>query len=312
METVNLKDAFSERLLQLANENKKIVVVDPEVGRSTKMLPFQESFPERFIECGIAEQNAVGIAAGMAAESLVPIVVAFSPFLTMRPVEIIRCSVFHGNKNVKLIAEYAGFTDGKDGPTHTSMEDIGMIRAIPGSVIISPSDPVMTKKMLEEIVRYNGPVFMRIETENLPNLYDESVEFHIGRSYVLREGTDVLLIAYGSATLRAMQAAKHLSEKGIEATVIDAATIKPFDESLFIRIASKVGRIVSVEDHNIYGGLASVVSEYLARHSIAAKFIPLAIRDVFTESGNADRLRKKYRIDTESIVVAAESLIGRR
>ena len=207
-----------------------------------------------------------------------------------------------------MVAEYAGFSDGKDGPTHTSMEDLGMMRAIPEIVILSPSDPVMTGKMVEAAAAYDGPVYIRVETEALPPLYGEDVPFEIGRSYLLRRGEDVTLIAYGSAVSRAVRAAGELEREGIRAAVIDAATLKPFDAGPLLESVGRTGRVVSVEDHNIHGGLASIVSEALAQNGVAAAFLPLAVREQFTESGPPERLRKKYGTSCEHIVAAARAL----
>lgn len=308
MTSANLKDVFAEALILAASKDERIVVVDPEVARSTKMLYFRDAYPDRFFEFGVAEQNVMGVAAGLAAENIVPFAVGFSAFLTLRPIEIIRCSICHGSKNVKMIAEYAGFSDGKDGPTHMSMEDLGMMRTIPEVVVISPSDPVMTRKMIEPIVRYNGPVYVRVETEKLPELYEEDFVFDIGKSYILREGKDITIIAYGSAVSRAVTAAEELKAFDIEAEVIDAATIKPFDESTFLQSVRKTGKVVSVEDHNIYGGIATVVSEVLAKNRIAVNFIPLAVNEMFPESGPAETLRKKYGTSCNDIINAAKKV----
>jgi transketolase len=306
-----LRDVFSEELIVVGAEDKRIVVLDPDVARSTKMLAFRDAYPDRFFEFGVAEQNVIAAAAGMAAEGLVPFAVAFAIFITERPYEIIRCSVTHGRKNVKIIGGYAGFSASKDGATHICLEDLGALRVLPEIAIVSPADPVMTRKMIRPIIAHNGPVYMRIENEPLPVLYGDSIEFEIGKTYQPREGKHITLIGIGGCVGRALDAASRLAKKGIEADVLDAATLKPFDRKTLLTSISKTGRVVSIEDHNIYGGLASAVSEVLAEEKIAVPYKAVAMKEDYSESGLPDGLRKKYGTSTDHIVNAAMEVLGK-
>ena len=229
----------------------------------------------------------------------------------MRAVEVARVAIFHGWKNVKLVGLFADFTDGKDGSTHISMEDVGIMRSIPMSKVFSPSGPIILGKMLKAIIEYEGPVYLRIENEAYPDFYDEDFIFEIGKSYVLRDGSDVSILAYGSATSRAMEAAEKLEKKGISAEIIDVPTIKPFDSETLIKSVLKTGKLITVEDHNIYGGLASAASETISQNSISVKFKVLGIKDVFNESGEPKRLREKYGVSTDHIYCAAMEICGR-
>lgn len=309
MSKYNLKDSFSEKLIEVAASNKKVVVIDPEVARSTKMRAFSFAYPGRFYQVGVAEQNAVGVAAGLATEGNIVFCVAFSPFMVMRPIEMTRTAAAYPKLNVKIVGEYAGFTDGKDGATHECLEDVGMMRSIPGVVVVSPSTPNMTKAMVVPMIEKKGVAYIRVDNEDCEELYPNDVQFVLGKAYIVRKGADVTLAAYGSAVHRICEAAEELKKAGISAEVIDCATIKPIDRDTLVASVKKTGRLITLEDHNLYGGLASAVAEAVLGSGVAPKFKPLAVNDVFGISGNAEQLREYFGLAAKDVVAAAKELM---
>lgn len=309
MNKENLRDAFSKGLVDVAATNERIVVLDPDVARSTKMLNFKDKYPQSFFEFGVAEQNMMGASVGFAQEGFVPYCVAFAPFSVLRPLEITRTSVAYPKLNVKIVGLYAGVSCSKEGATHMTFEDTGAMRSIPGMRIVCPSDPVMAYAVAEATAEdENGPIFIRIDSEELPTIFDANTKFEIGKAYVLREGTDVTLVGCGSTVHRLLKAAELLAEEGISAEVIDMATIKPLDEETLLKSAKKTGAVVSLEDHNIYGGLTSAISEAIAWSGVGVKYKPIAIKDVFGVSGTVAQVQKELHLTADDVVAAVKKL----
>lgn len=308
----NLRDAFSAGLVEAAEMDERIVVLDPDVARSTKMLKFKERFPENFFEFGVAEQNMMGASVGFAREGFIPFCVAFAPFSVLRPLEITRTSIAYPGLNVKIVGLYAGVSCAKEGATHMTFEDVGAMRSIPGMCVITACDPVMAKAVAHAAAEDNGgPIFIRLDSEELPCIYPEGSKYEIGKAYVLREGSDVTLVGYGSAVHRLLKAADILAETGISAEVIDAATVKPLDRDTIMASAGKTGHIVSLEDHNIYGGLSSALSEILAKEIEKVIYTPVAIMDVFGISGTIQQEQEELHLTAEDVVNAAKNMLNR-
>lgn len=299
---------FMAELIRIAEADDRVVALDADVSRRTLTRRFRDRFPDRFWDCGVAEQNLMGITAGLAAAGRVPFAFSFAVFVSMRAVEPIRTSICYPRLNAKLIGGYAGLSNGKDGATHQSIEDISIMRTFPNLVVLSPSDSVTAGKIARAAYEHEGPVYIRVEYEETPSIHDPAEAFEIGRGYVVREGADVTIATYGIALARAVEAARNLSSRGIDAEVLDMPSLKPFDRALLARSVRKTGRLVTLEDHNVVGGLASIACEALVDARIAPEFRALGIQDVFTESGNNQELRAKFGTDAAAVVRAAVEL----
>jgi transketolase len=241
-----------------------------------------------------------------------PVAVTFAIFASLRAAEPIRTSICYPRFNVKIVGGYAGLSNGKDGATHQSLEDIAIMRSFANLVVMSPSDGILTRKMLRAAIRYAGPVYIRLEYENVPCLHDEQVEFAIGRGYRLREGSDVTVAAYGLAVHRVLAAATDLVSEGVSVEVLDFATLKPFDAGLLCSSVRKTGRLVTVEDHSVIGGIGSAASDALLAAGVAPRFRALGIRDVYTESGPSEALREKHGVGKRAIIETIRDLFGKR
>lgn len=305
----NLRDAFVESLIQVAAEDPKILALDPDVARSTRMLSFAAKYPDRFFEMGVAEQNVVGTAVGLALEGNTVFCVAFAPFMVLRPLEITRTSVVYPRMNVKIVGVYAGVSCSKDGATHQTFEDIAMMRCIPEMIVLSPSDPVMLLSMVKAAAEYHGPLFIRIDSDDVDTIYPEGFKFEIGKGYKVREGKDITLAGYGCAVHRLISAANELEKQGFSAEVLDFASIKPFDSELLTASLEKTGRLLTLEDHNCYGGLTSAVSEVIAQNGIRASYKPVAIMDRFGTSGTIAELQQELGLTDKDVVNAALELL---
>lgn len=305
----NIRDAFIDEVIKIAADEKRIVVLDADVGSATRTWKFNEEYPERFYEFGIAEQNMFGAAAGLASTGCIVIAATFATFASMRAAEMIRTSICYPKMNVKVVGGYAGLSNGKDGATHQSIEDIAIMRSFPNMVVLNPSDPVMTRKIAHTIVEYEGPVYIRMEYENTAAIYNDDFNFEIGKGYIHKEGNDVTIISNGLALARAMEAYEILLAKGIKAEIIDMPTIKPFDEELLLKTATKTGAIVSVEEHSVIGGLSSTICDSLVKSHANPYFKALGIQDLFTESGRTPQLRERYGIGVNDIVNACIQLV---
>jgi len=306
------RDAYGEALKELGKINKDVVVLDADLSGSTKTAVFAKEFPERFINVGIAEQNLIGTAAGLATTGKIPFASSFAMFAAGRAFEIIRNSVAYPKLNVKIAATHAGLTVGEDGASHQALEDISIMRTIPNMVVINPADAVETKAAIMKVAEYVGPVYIRLGRSKVPVIFDESnYKFEIGKGIKVKDGSDVTIIATGIMVALALEAAETLKKEGIEARVINIHTIKPIDKDIIIEAARETRAIVTAEEHNIIGGLGSAVAEVLAE-SYPTVMERVGVRDSFGESGNSDDLLKKYGLTSEKIVEAARRAIERR
>jgi transketolase len=302
------RDAFGETLLELGKKNDKIVALSADLQDSTKAILFQKEFSDRFVNVGIAEQDLVGIGAGYALEGFIPYVSSFASFLTTRPFDMIRMLACYNNLNIKIVATHTGVTVGEDGGSAQMLEDIAIMRALPNMVVLCPADAVETKKMVEKIAAYNGPVYLRLARAKYPVITDPEKDFEIGKGEILREGKDVTLVGTGLMVSKALEAAEILAAEGIEARVVNMSSIKPIDKDLLLKCAKETGKIVTLEEHQVTGGLGGAVCEVLSQeHPVPVKII--GVENRFGQSGNADELLKEYGLDNESIVRKTKSFI---
>ncbi len=303
------RESYGNALAELGNEHKDIVVLDADLAEATKTGVFKKAFPERHIDCGIAESNMMGVAAGIAATGKVPFASTFAMFAAGRAFEQVRNSIGYPKLNVKIGATHAGISVGEDGATHQCNEDIALMRTIPGMVVINPSDDVEAKAAVKAAYEHVGPVYLRFGRLAVPVINDnEDYKFELGKAITLREGTDVTIIASGLTVSESLAAAEKLAADGISAGVINIHTIKPLDEEAIIKAAEKTGKIVTVEEHSVIGGLGSAVCDVVAEKA-PAKVMKIGINDVFGESGPAVQLIQKYGLDAESIYEKVKTFV---
>lgn len=305
----NRRDEFMQRLIELAETNKNFVVLDADVGSATRTWEFGLKYPERFFEMGIAEQNMVGTASGFAGCGVTAVCATFATFISMRALEMIRTSVAYPKLDVKLIGGYAGISNGKDGATHQSLEDLALLRAIPNMAVITPADGVAARKCADLILGFKGPIYVRMEYEEIIDIYEDGSAFSLGGSNVLRQGKDVAIVACGAAVGTALRAAEKLSFQGIDAQVVDMYSIKPFDEEALLESAAATGAVVSIEEHSSIGGLAGAVCECLMKRNLSVKYHAVGINDVYTESGKTEELKTKYGIDDQALISAVNAIL---
>ena len=295
------RDSYGNALAELGTEHKDVVVLDADLAAATKTGVFKKAHPERFIDCGIAESNMMGVAAGLAAAGLVPFASSFAMFAAGRAFEQVRNSIGYPHLNVKIGATHAGISVGEDGATHQCNEDIALMRTIPGMVVINPSDDVEARAAVRVAYEHQGPVYLRFGRLAVPVINDRpDYKFELGKGVVLREGKDITIIATGLPVSNCLEAAEKLAADGIDAKVINIHTIKPLDEELVVAAAKETGKVVTVEEHSVIGGLGSAVCDVLAEKA-PTKVMKIGINDTFGESGPAVELLKKYGLDTESI-----------
>lgn len=295
------RESYGNALAGLGAEHKDVVVLDADLAAATKTGVFKKAFPERFIDCGIAECNMMGVAAGLATTGLVPFASSFAMFAAGRAFEQVRNSIGYPHLNVKIGATHAGISVGEDGATHQCNEDIALMRTIPGMVVISPADDVEAKAAVKAAYEHQGPVYLRFGRLAVPVINDRpDYKFEIGKGVVLREGKDLTIIATGLPVSNCLEAAEKLAADGIDAKVINIHTIKPLDEDLVVAAAKETGKVVTVEEHSVIGGLGSAVCDVLAEKA-PTKVMKIGINDTFGESGPAAELLKKYGLDTDSI-----------
>lgn len=303
------RDSYGNALVELGEKYENLVVLDADLAGATKTATFQKVFPERHIDCGIAEGNMVGIAAGLASTGKVPFASTFAMFAAGRAYEQVRNSVGYPHLNVKIGATHAGISVGEDGATHQCNEDIALMRTIPGMVILNPSDDVEARAAVEAAYHHEGPVYLRFGRLAVPVINDrEDYKFEIGKGIVLREGKDVTIFATGLCVNEALQAAEKLALDGIEAKVINIHTIKPLDEELVVKAAMETGKVVTVEEHSVIGGLGGAVAEVLSEKA-PTKMLRIGINDVFGESGPAVKLLEKYGIDAVGIYEKVKAFV---
>lgn len=306
-EKIATRAAYGEFLVEKGGERKDLVVMDADLSGSTKTGEFARVYPERFVNCGIAEQDLMAEAAGIALSGHVVCASTFAMFAAGRAYEIIRNSIGYTGANVKICATHAGITVGEDGASHQTFEDIALMREIPGMTVVSPADAVSAKKLLNEVVDAEGPAYVRLGRSAVPVLYSEETKFEVGKANVLREGSDVTVIVTGIMVADALAAAEELAAKGVSVRVLDMHTIKPLDEEAVCKAAEETGAIVTAEEHSVIGGLGSAVAEAVVR-SCPVRVAMVGQKDVFGESGKPAALREKYGLTREAIVSAIESL----
>ena len=295
------RQSYGEALVELGKENENIVVLDADLATATKTIEFAKKFPERFFDIGIAEADMIGTAAGMATCGKIPYASTFAVFAAGRAYDQIRSSVCYPDLNVKICATHAGITVGEDGATHQMLEDINLMRGMPNMHVFCPSDDVQTKWLIKEISKIQGPCYVRLCRLATPDIYNENQKFEIGKMVQIGEGTDATIFATGVTVSEAISAQKELKEKGINIRVIDVHTIKPLDEEMIIKCAKETKRLISVEDHNIIGGIGSAISEVLT-DKFPTKLERMGINDTFGKSGNAKELLKYFKIDSQAII----------
>lgn len=295
------RDSYGNALVELGKEHENLVVLDADLAAATKTGVFKKVFPERHIDCGIAECNMMGVAAGLATTGKVPFASSFAMFAAGRVFEQIRNSIGYPKLNVKIGATHAGISVGEDGATHQCNEDIALMRTIPGMVVINPSDDVEARAAVKAAYKHEGPVYLRFGRLAVPVINDrEDYKFELGKGVVLREGKDITLIATGLPVAETLEAAEKLAADGIDAKVINIHTIKPLDEELIVEAAKETGKVVTIEEHSVIGGLGSAVCDVLSEKA-PTKVLKIGINDTYGESGPAVELVKKYGLDAESI-----------
>ena len=303
------REAYGEALAEFGAQYPDLIVLDADLANATKTNSFQKVFPDRHIDCGIAECNMMGIAAGLSTVGKIPFASTFAMFASGRAYEQVRNSIGYPHLNVKIGATHAGITVGEDGASHQCLEDMALMRAIPGMVVINPSDAVEARAAVQAAIEYVGPVYLRFGRAAVPIINDrEDYKFEIGKGEVLREGSDVTIVATGICVSSALEAADKLAADGISAEVINIHTIKPLDTELIVKSAKKTGKVVTAEEHTIIGGLGGAVCEALSEKA-PTPVLRIGINDVFGESGTASELVAKYGLDGEGIYAKVKDFV---
>ena len=303
------RDGFGDEIVEMGKENANILVVDADIGKSCKTGAFRKELPAQYLNVGIAEQNCAGVAAGLATCGKIPFVVTYAAFGSMRMCEMIRQEAAYPNLNVKLACSHGGVTPANDGASHQAIEDMGIYRSIPNMTVIMPADYYAARRLVRAAADWDGPVYLRFTRDKVPVLYDENTEFEIGKGKLLRRGNDVAIIANGDTVRLAVEAAEVLAAEGIEARVVDMHTIKPLDTACVESCVNEIGKIITVEDHNILNGLGSAVCEVAAELG-KGKVKRIGIQDQFGQSAPYERLLAINGVTVENIVEQAKALIG--
>ena len=309
MNMQNCRLVYGKTLVELGMENEKIVALDADLCKSTMTCLFEEAFPERHFEIGIAEANMVSIAAGLALCDKIPFVNSFAVFSAGRPYDQIRVSVCIGKTNVKIVGSSCGLSDFGDGATHQGIEDIAIMRALPNMTVLSPADGIETKKMTKAMVEYDGPVYIRILRNEVPDVTDEKQEFKIGKPSLIKDGKDIVIFAHGYMVYKAIKAAEILEKQGISTRIVNVSTLKPVDEETIKKFSNGVKGIVTVEEHSIIGGLASIVAFIMRGQAVPMEAV--AIQDCFGQSAlDWEQLLDHYGLNEAAIVKAVEKILG--
>ena len=311
MEKQATRDAYGKALAELGRTYDNVVVLDADLSKSTKTADFAKAFPERFFNAGIAEQNMMGMAAGLAACGKVVFASSFAIFATGRAFEQVRNSIAYPHLNVKICATHAGLTVGEDGGSHQAVEDISLMRSLPNMTVVVPADGVSVKKMLHNLYKMEGPAYMRLGRPAVPVLYREEDTIEIGKGNLLRDVNDAAIIACGIMVAKALQAAEKLAAEGILVAVADMHTIKPLDQELVIKLARQTGALLTVEEHSIIGGLGSAVCETVSEH-YPVPVLRMGIADAFGQSGTPDDLLEHYGLTVDDIVRNIHKLLEKR
>ena len=309
VKNIATRESYGNALVELGKENPNVVVLDADLAAATKTGVFKKEFPERHIDCGIAECNMMGMGAGLAASGMIPFVSTFAMFAAGRAYEQVRNGVGYPHLNVKIGATHGGISVGEDGATHQCCEDVALMRTIPGMTVIVPSDDVEAKAVVKAAAELDGPVYMRFGRLAVPVINDTAdYKFEIGKGTVLREGTDVTIIANGLCVGESLEAAEKLAADGINAKVINMATVKPLDDELVITAAKETGKVVTVEEHSVIGGLGSAVCDVLSEKA-PTPVLKLGVQDVFGHSGPAVELIKEFGLDSEGIYKSVKAFV---
>jgi transketolase len=307
------REGFGQAMVELGERNSRVVCVEADISVSTKSSYFAKRFPDRFFNVGCAEQNAVGVAAGLASCGLIPYVSTYAVFASMRAFEQVRTTVAYAHANVKICPSHGGLTPGDDGPTHQAIEDLGIMRSIAGMTVIMPADFNQMRAAIFAAAEYDGPVYIRGTRDVVPQIHDESIisEFVIGKAIEHQDGADVTIIAIGDMVSHAMEASRQLDAEGVKATLLEMHTLKPLDKEKVIEAARRTGCVVTVEDHTILNGLGSAVAETLVEE-LPVPMHRIGIRDTFAESGPYLELLKKYGLAVPDIIAAAHDVMQRK
>lgn len=306
------RESYGNALVEIGRENPNLVVLDADLAAATKTGMFKKAFPNRHIDCGIAECNMTGIAAGLSLSGKIPFMSSFAMFAAGRAFEQVRNSIGYPHLNVKIGATHAGITVGEDGASHQCNEDIALMRTIPGMVVMCPADDVEARAAVRAAVEYVGPVYIRFGRAAVPVINDRpDYKFEIGKGTVVREGTDVTIVATGICVDSALGAAGLLEEQGVSAEVINICTIKPLDEEIIVNSAKKTGKVVTAEEHSVIGGLGSAVCDALCKHYPVPVY-KIGMQDVFGESGSAAALVEKYRLDAKGVYEQVKEFLGKQ
>ena len=305
---VPTRDGFGDEIVELGRENKDILVVDADIGKSCKTGAFRKALPEQYLNVGIAEQNCAGVAAGLATCGKIPFVVTYAAFGSMRMLEMIRQEICYPHLNVKIACSHGGVTPANDGASHQAIEDMGILRTVPNMTVVMPADYWSARKLVRAAAEFDGPVYLRFTRDAVPVIYNENDTFELGKAKQLRDGGDVAIIANGDTVRLAIEAAEQLSAEGIQARVLDMHTIKPLDNEAVMDCVSNIGKIITVEDHNIFNGLGSAVCE-LAAESGKGIVKRIGIQDQFGMSAPYERLLAMNGVTVENIVGTARTLV---
>jgi len=306
---VATREAYGKALVDLGHKNPNVVVLDADLSSSTQTKFFAQEFPDRFFNMGIAENNMVGVAAGLARAGKIPFASSFAMFAVGRAWEFVRNSVAHNYLGVKICASHAGLTVGEDGASHQIIEDIALMRAIPGMTVIVPADAVETYQVIMSLEHYDKPVYVRLGRAKVPVIFSDDYRFEIGKANIVKSGTDLTIVSYGVMIPRALEAAKKLEQEGISVELINCASIKPLDEKTILESVAKTQKVISIEEHNIYGGLGEAVAATLAeRLDCQFKMKRMGVQDCFGQSGEALELLDHYGLGVDNIVSVAKSL----
>ncbi|RST61731.1 transketolase family protein [Siminovitchia terrae] len=304
----SMRDVFGETLLQLSIEDEKVYALDGDLANSTKVDRVAMKNPEKFLQMGIAEQNMMSVAAGLASTGVQPWATTFAAFLSKRGIDQIQVQIAQPNLNVKMVGAYSGILTGLTGKTHQALEDIAIFRTLVNMVVLAPADSVEVKKMMEVAHQHEGPVYIRLARDPYPVIFEEDYNFEIGKAVTLKEGTDITIISTGTQTSRSLEAAEQLDAEGVSVAVVHMPTIKPLDKEAIIKAAEMTGVIVTAEEHSIYGGLGSAVAEVLVEEK-PVPMLRVGVKDRNSESGPNEEMLEKYEISTRHIVKAVKVAI---
>jgi len=308
----SLREAFGLHLVEVGKKHPQVLVLDADLAGGTHTYHFRDTFPDRFIQCGVAEQNMMGVAAGLATTGFIPLVTTFGVFASLRALEQARSLIGYGNLNVKIIGAHPGVDTGPDGASHQAIEDLSIFRAIPNYTVISPFDAREMEQALDAVIQHQGPVYMRTGRSPLPIVeYFSRPSFQIGKGLVLRPGRDLAILATGIMVHRALEASDRLKTEGLEAMVVNLSTLKPIDAKLIAKCAQATGAVVTAEDHTMYGGLGSAVAEVLAQRAPCPMEM-VAIQDCFGGSGDPEELACQYELTADDIIRAGRRVLARK